>query len=284
MPEFQDYWQYRFTATPEWKEILPGLLNDLPFEGFEETEEDLIAYALIGENGEDLIRRLMELQQSYPFQFERLWFPGQNWNEVWESNFHPVQVGDFCRVRALFHPPDSGVLHEIVIQPQMAFGTGHHETTFMMMETMAGLDFKGARVFDFGCGTGILGILAAKMGASSVIGVDIEKPAYENAQENIRLNQVSGFEVVLGDLDAVPESGFDIILANINRNVILATLPALYQKTRTDGILLVSGILIREKDRVTEAAAHAGFSLSVYKELGDWSCYWFDKRAHNQPV
>ncbi len=277
MPEFQDYWQYRISANAEQKEILLGLLGELPFEGFEETEEDLIAYAPIDENGEDLIRSLMELQETFSFQFERQWFPGRNWNAIWESSFHPVSVGDFCQVRALFHPPASGVVHEIVIQPQMAFGTGHHETTYMMMETMAGLDFNGAKVLDFGCGTGILGILACKMGAGSAVGVDIEKPAFENALENIQINRVSGFEVVLGDLDAVPGSGFDIVLANINRNVILATLPSLYQKTKHGGTLLVSGILTREKDMVTEAATTAGFSLSSAQERGDWSCFRFDK-------
>ena len=277
MSNYKDYWQYRITPETPQKAALADLLGSLPFEGIEETETELLAYAPIEEDGEELVRRLIELQSVVPFQFEREWFPGQNWNEVWESNFQPVAVGDFCYIRALFHTPRPDVRHEIIIQPQMAFGTGHHETTYMMMQTMSALEFSGKNVLDFGCGTGILGILAAKLGAASIIGVDIEKPAFENTQENLELNRTERFEVRLGDLDAVPETGFDILLANINRNVILATLPALYQKLKTGGTLLVSGILTKEKDLVSGAAADAGFRLASAMERGDWSCFRFEK-------
>ena len=123
MSNYKDYWQYRITPETPQKAALADLLGSLPFEGIEETETELLAYAPIEEDGEELVRRLIELQSVVPFQFEREWFPGQNWNEVWESNFQPVAVGDFCYIRALFHTPRPDVRHEIIIQPQMAFGT-----------------------------------------------------------------------------------------------------------------------------------------------------------------
>ncbi len=264
-------WRYDFTLPTEQAEILLAWLGDLPFYAFEETETGISAYA--GESGgtADLEAQLVLLAETIPFVFTRNALEEQNWNALWESRFHPVRVGDFCGIRAEFHPPFEGVLHDLVIQPKMAFGTGHHETTFMMVRLMETLPFNGRRVLDFGCGTGILGILAAQRGAAWVDAVDIEAPAVENTEENALRNGVSAqIAVFHGDLNALPDASYQIILANINRNVILDALPALKHKLDRGGTLLISGILSSDREMVFTATERNGFQLISQEMRGDW--------------
>ena len=237
-------WQFFFPERPQRSELLLAWLEDFPFDAFQESEAGLFAYLAAGADPDEVEARLAQLPDGIGTPYQKELLPSQNWNALWESNFNPVQVGEFCGIRATFHPPFRNVRHELVIQPKMAFGTGHHETTFMMVGLMENLPFQDREVFDFGCGTGILAILAAKLGAASVDAVDIEAAAVENTLENARVNQTSDqIKVFHGDLDAVPFRTYDFILANINRNVILGTLPALYQRLRDGGMLLISGIL-----------------------------------------
>ena len=264
-------WQFFFPERPNRSELLLAWLADFPFDAFQESEEGLLAYLAAGADPNEVEARLAELPEGIgiPYQIELL--PDQNWNALWEANFSPVQVGEFCGIRATFHPPFQNVQHELVIQPKMAFGTGHHETTYMMVGLMEDLSFQGSEVFDFGCGTGILAILAAKLGATSVDAVDIEAAAVENTLENARVNQTGDqIAVFHGDLDAVPLRQYDFILANINRNVILATLPALYQRLRNGGTLLISGILDADRETVFEAAREAGFHINLFTGKGTW--------------
>ena len=264
-------WQFFFPERPNRSELLLAWLADFPFDAFQESEEGLLAYLAAGADPKEVEARLAELPEGIgiPYQIELL--PDQNWNALWEANFSPVQVGEFCGIRATFHPPFQNVQHELVIQPKMAFGTGHHETTYMMVGLMEDLSFQGSEVFDFGCGTGILAILAAKLGATSVDAVDIEAAAVENTLENARVNQTGDqIAVFHGDLDAVPLRQYDFILANINRNVILATLPALYQRLRNGGTLLISGILDADRETVFEAAREAGFHINLFTGKGTW--------------
>jgi ribosomal protein L11 methyltransferase len=197
--------------------------------------------------------------------------PEENWNIQWESHFSPISVNDFCYVRADFHPSVTGFKHELVITPRMAFGTGHHETTYMMMEAMENIPFKDTFVFDFGCGTGILAILAVKLGAKKVIALDIEEPAVENAIDNATLNGVGDYiDVFAGDLKAVSLSGQDVILANINRNVILDELPTLKNQLSPFGLLLISGILWSDWDLIMDKASSQGLNLVSKNQKGDW--------------
>jgi len=198
---------------------------------------------------------------------------------LWESNFQPIQIHDFCAIRADFHPANTSVKHEIVIHPKMAFGTGHHETTFMMMSTMETIPFANKKVLDYGCGTGILAILAAKLEADTVQAIDIDPLSYENTLENIEKNQSEGIHTMLGELEKMSDSDFDIILANINRNVIIANLPTLFSKLRPDGLLLISGILQTDETLVTSHIKNAGFLVLDTLNKGEWLCIKLKKQG-----
>ncbi len=260
-----------FTArSPTQAELLIAFLSDFPFYSFVEEEAILQAYIKAEDWSDDLKSELdkIDLIQETPYEIKFL--PYTNWNAVWESNFQPIEVPGFCGVRASFHPPFKQVKHEILIDPEMAFGTGHHETTFMMMQLMEAIDFKQKRVFDYGCGTGILAILADKMGAKFIEAVDIEKPAYENTLVNAQKNETQNIHTIHGTLQDVLGTGFQIILANINRNVILSSLASLNTKLTKDGLILLSGILKIDFEKVKLAAEKEGFTYIKHLSKGDW--------------
>lgn len=306
-----DYWKYILLANPETSEILVAYLAEAPFDTFEETEGGLNAYLSASTppptpppnergdvedsamyatsplpfgggagGGVDVDALLTDLQQQFDFTWDKTFIPGQNWNEIWESNFPPVVVGDFCAVRADFHQPVAGVKHELVINPKMAFGTGHHETTWQCIAAMEHLPMQGNKVLDFGCGTGVLAILASKLGAAEVEAVDIEEESYRNTLENSAVNHVTNIKVRCGTLADVHGCDFDGILANINRNVILDSLPALAGLLKPGGWLLVSGILLQDENVVTDAAAGAGFEKKKRSERGNWLCLEFWKHSN----
>lgn len=275
------YFQYMVEVAPEWRDVLLALFSQMAFESFEETGNGFLAFLPPDADRSTLEENLNELQRRYPFRYEVEQLPDRNWNTVWESNFQPIRVGDFCGVRADFHPEMEGVRYEVVINPKMAFGTGHHETTFMMMQLMETIDFREAGVLDYGCGTGILAILAAKMGARRVEAVDIEAAAFENTRENAVLNAVSSrIKAVHGTLEDCSSKLYDIVLANINRNVILASLPALYEKISPAGTLLVSGILLSDEMLVSAKARALGFQEKARTERGEWCCLVFVARPN----
>lgn len=266
-----NYLQFTFPAAADLQEILVALLGELSFEIFEEGPEALQAFVQMPPDVAAFSAEVEEIVAPFQVEFTVLEIPYQNWNSIWESNFQPITVGDFCGVRADFHAPMQGVQHEIIINPKMAFGTGHHETTHMVMQLMEDIDFKDKTVFDFGCGTGILAILAAKLGAKTIDAVDIEPPSFENTLENAKINQVSAaIHALLGDLSVVEGSGYDIILANINRGVILDAFPTLQQKLKQGGILLISGILKTDRELVLAEASQHGFSPVHSLEKGNW--------------
>ncbi|MCC6462184.1 MAG: 50S ribosomal protein L11 methyltransferase [Saprospiraceae bacterium] len=272
------YWKYTILTAPESAEILLAYLAEAPFDTFEETPEGLDAYlpAPSDEATVPVDALLDELQASFEFSWSKAFLPAQNWNKIWESNFQPVIVEDFCAVRADFHPPIAGVQHELVINPKMAFGTGHHETTWMCLRALRELPCAGAQLLDYGCGTGVLAILAARLGAAQAEAVDIEEESYRNTLENSAANGVaSQITARCGTLEAVQGRDFDGTLANINRNVILDSLPRLAELLKPGGWLLVSGILATDGDLVTEAAAQAGFVRQTLDQRGNWLCLRF---------
>lgn len=183
-----DYIEIDIKTSEETAEMLMALLGDLPFEMFEENSEGVKAYIKKKDYSEDIDAYLSELQDAIDFSFEKNEIEGQNWNEVWESNFHPLRIGDFCGIRATFHESLQPIEHELIINPKMAFGTGHHETTHLMIEAMQHLDLKGKTVLDYGCGTGILSFLAKKLGAGVLEAIDNDYPAYESTVENAEIN------------------------------------------------------------------------------------------------
>lgn len=267
-----DYWQFIFTNDTAFNEVLIAFVGEMPFDTFEENETGFSAFIPAEFFTKSIENQLIELKKEFDFDFEKKFIKGQNWNEIWESNFHPILVDDFCSIRADFHSPPENVRFDLVINPKMAFGTGHHETTRMMIRAMEHLDFEDKKVFDFGCGTGILAILAAKMGASAVEAIDIEEAAFQNSLENCEKNNVSNVEAHTGVLSDVRGGNFDVILANINRNVILESLSALKTSLNKNGYLLISGFLQEDVERMKSEIMKV--KLFPEKELkeGNWVC------------
>ncbi len=275
-----NYFQYHFQCSPEVAEILPAFLGELPFEIFEDAPDGLLGYMPETVDLQHVESEIGELASQFTFTFSRELIPGQNWNELWESNFQPVVVGDFCAVRADFHEPfGDKVKHELVINPKMAFGTGHHETTWMCLAALEKLPLAGAKLFDYGCGTGILGILASRLGAGEIEAVDIEQESFLNTVENCEVNGIHNLTVRCGTLAEVQGNDFDGILANINRNVILDSLPRLAALTKAGGWLLVSGILREDEGVVVAAAEAVGFVKLELWARGNWLCIHFEKPA-----
>jgi ribosomal protein L11 methyltransferase len=263
-------------ADQQTKETLMALLSSLDFfTGFEETENGLIAYAEESVYDEVAVN---EIIAPWDLTFERELIAKRNWNAEWEKNFEPVIIDGFCSVRAYFHPKPEGIPYDIVITPKMSFGTGHHATTALMMEFMRGLDFNGKEVFDFGTGTGILAILAEMLGAKKILAIDNDEWSVENAIENCERNQVTKVDIKLAtadDLEANRE--FDIILANINRHILLAYMLRMASQLKAGGTLLLSGILPDDIDMIREAATTAGFIYQNEKTMNNWVCMQFGK-------
>ena len=201
----------------------------------------------------------------------------ENWNAVWESNFEPVRVGDFVGIRANFHPSfDPKVQYEIQITPKMSFGTGHHATTFTVMQLMENLDFRGKSVYDFGTGTGILAILAEMLGASEVLAVDNDPWCIENSEENLQANGSSKITIQLVDAAFQPRD-FDIIIANVNRHIIEANLEALTQVSNSTSTLILSGLLIEDQDDIISLAQKNNWQFIQSQPLDGWVSLLFNK-------
>ncbi len=264
-----DYYKISITAPTQKQEIIIAILAELGYEGFEQEEFSLKTYRPEDNFDEPTLQQLADqLEFSYKVKL----IPNQNWNALWEANFQPIQINDFCAIRADFHPSFPDVQHEITVNPKMAFGTGHHETTYMMMEQMEQLSFKNKKVLDFGCGTGILSILAEKLGASSTHALDNDPLSFENTKENMAVNNTNNIQVQLGVLPDVQENNFDIILANINRSVILNTLSQLFQKIKKGGMILFSGILKSDENMLRQKLQKVGFDILNSQYKGDWIC------------
>lgn len=246
------------------KETLIAQLASIGYEAFEEMPETLKAF--IPSTHFDKAELLMVLG-SLPFQ--ELEIEKQNWNELWESNFEPVQVEDFVGIRASFHDAIKGVVHEIVITPKMSFGTGHHATTYLVMLAMRNLLWEGKTVFDFGTGTGILAILAEKLGANQIWAIDNDDWCIENATENIAINQCQFIQVEKADT-AEAEKRFDIILANINKHIILENIPFLDRAIQKAGTILLSGLLVEDEADILKACESVGWKHQFTNTRNGW--------------
>lgn len=257
-------------ADPSESDILMAHLADYPFYSFVESATQLEAYITADDWSEALEARVRQLRVTFPVDYEVDFLPYENWNAVWEANFQPIRVKDFCGIRAGFHPSFAGVEYEILIDPEMAFGTGHHATTYLVMELMQSLAFTDKLVFDFGCGTGILGILAAQMGATLVDAVDVSLPAFENTLKNARVNGVNNIHAVHGTIEKIIREDYDVILANINRNVILEAMDTLFRKVKQQGLVILSGILQDDLQVVKQAALSSGFQFEKHLEKAGW--------------
>lgn len=231
------------SCNEEQKEIITAMLSDWPFESFSEEEATLCAFIKDSDftpNRSSIEAYLNQCGHKYTIEtIEQV-----NWNALWESNFEPIRVEERCIIRAPFHPIDPTFEYDIEIMPKMSFGTGHHATTYLMIAEIMDGSWSGLHGLDMGSGTGVLSIMAAKMGAKNIDAVDIDEWAYENAHENITSNNVASQIVpILGDATAIKDKSYDFILANINRNILLADMGRYVESLKKDGILIVSGIL-----------------------------------------
>jgi len=264
-----NYVQVQVNSTDtEQHELLIALLADTGFEGFEETGTALMAFIKEAEFNK---AALDEVIASLNLNYTSSVIPRQNWNAKWESSFEPVIVNDFASVRAAFHPPVKNVRHEIIITPKMSFGTGHHATTFLMMGQMADLDLAGKTVLDFGTGTAVLAILAEKMGAADVDAIDNDDWSIENSKENIKANDSSAITLHKADTIQAGKT-YDIILANINLNVILANLAAIVKVSRTGTLVLLSGFLKDDEATLSEKLSVYDISHARTVQKGEWIC------------
>jgi ribosomal protein L11 methyltransferase len=257
-------------------EIITAFLGGMGFDTFEMTENGVDAYISDRNLTEEVRANVLDLQSKFGFTFDVEEIQPQNWNAEWEANFKPVIVEGFCAVRASFHEPIENVKFELVINPKMAFGTGHHETTYMVMDMMQKLDFENKTVFDYGCGTGILAILAAKLKAKYIDAVDIENESYLNTIENSEINEVNNINTIEGTLENITGDNYDIILANINRHVILNSLKTLRQKLTKNGAIIFSGILVEDETLVRKALENHQFNIQKVVSRNNWICILAD--------
>ncbi len=263
-----NYFAFTFeNITIEQSEQLVALLSEQNFDGFEENELQLKAF-IIGDLFDQSF--LDATLQGYPeVIYNKRVIENINWNQQWESSFEPVLVDDFVAVRAGFHLPILTVQHEIIITPKMSFGTGHHNTTFLMMQQMKALDFKGKEVFDFGTGTAILAILAEKLGAKKVFAIDNDEWSINNSIENIEQNNCK--TITVQEHSTIPDLyKYDIILANINLNVITANINALKEVAKLGCTLLLSGFLKENESTLKATVELAGFQYGHTVQKGQW--------------
>lgn len=265
----QNFTKYTFNST---NEILVARLFALGFDSFQELEASSEGYILDDMITDDLNAQVKKIAEIHEAEYKIEKLDNKNWNEIWEANFEPVSVGNFCTVRADFHEADPSVTHDIIINPKMAFGTGHHETTYMMIDTMSDLDMNDKSVFDFGCGTAVLAILAKRLGSARTLAIDIEEESASNSNENAEVNDVIGIDIrqaVIQDLE--PEK-FEVVLANINRQVLLDTADMIAAHQNKGDTLLVSGVMHQDEQIVETRFNEAGYKRHSIKSRGEWLC------------
>jgi ribosomal protein L11 methyltransferase len=264
-------------------ESLIALLAEIGFEGFEETEEALSAFVAEPDYPEsDLNNIISKLNLTYTKSI----IEDQNWNLLWEQSYepvlvlHPVDQRPWINIRADFHPSRTDVEQEWLVTPKMSFGTGHHETTCLMLEYLGLTDLQGKTVLDLGTGTGILAIGASRFGASRVVAIDNEPWTVENCRENAAVNDCKEIQVLLGDnLQEITEK-FDLILANINLNILIRLMDEMLERLNADGFIIMSGILEADISILDEKMRQRGFQLHSVRKKGNWVAI----RFHAQPV
>jgi ribosomal protein L11 methyltransferase len=273
-----NYFEARLTLNPDYNDILMAELGQIGYESFVETDEGLSAYITEAEFDAVKLQQVVDdYQHLTPITFEYEQLETKNWNEEWERNYQPIEVAGQIRVRASYHTPDPAFKYDIVIDPKMSFGTGHHETTTLVMEQQLSLDHQGKSVLDVGSGTGILAILAEMLGANRLTAFDIEEWAYLNAVENAALNGCNHITVFQGTIEDCPADTYDIVLANINRNILLREIPIYVQFLKGGGTLMVSGFYEFDIADIVQKAQEVDLKVITKKTLNQWAVLRFEK-------
>ena len=273
------YIEYTFDVEPvhPWSEILIAELAAVQFESFVEAETGVLAYiqkkdwhsailssiALLSKTNVSISFRWKEIEQI-------------NWNQAWEDNFNPITIHGQCYIRAPFHPEKKDIPLEIIIEPKMSFGTGHHETTYMMSDYVLELPVASRSIVDIGCGTGILAILAKKRGAARTVAIDIDSWCFENTLENCQRNQTESIEVRLGSCRVLEGEYFDMVIANINRNVLLAELPAYKKLLTNNGKLILSGFYTEDLSQIKSLCSNLDLKYVSHKIRNNWVAAYFE--------
>ena len=271
---------FSFPAIEEFQQdLLIAELAEVGFNTFEDVQGGFAAFIEAATFDEG---RLIEVLEEFKGQFEYNYtvseVAAENWNEAWEKNFEPLIIAGQCYVRATFHEPRPEFPYEIVIDPKMAFGTGHHQTTTMMMEYILSMDCTNKRVLDMGCGTGILAILASKRGASELVAIDNDEVCFESTKENTELNGIHNIEAAFGGKEAIPNQNFDFILANINRNILLDQIDRYNDVLKSGGEIFFSGFYeTPDLGMIKEECSKFNIQYKDHKKIGDWVAARFQK-------
>jgi len=274
------YTEVTFLIEPvdPWRDVLMTELADIGYDSFEEGPDspkgggELRGYVRSDRFDAGALRQLLALRDPHvQVSWQHREIPDRNWNAEWERSFQPVEVGRDVRIRADFHPAAEGFTHELIITPRMAFGTGHHATTRMMVQAMLDLAIREKDICDLGCGTGVLAILAERMGARHCDAFDIDPGAVDNARENVERNGCIRVQCATGVADALVGHSYDVILANIERNVLLDAMPLLSAAMKPGAALLLSGFVVTDRHMLAQRAREHGLELAERMNDGDWA-------------
>ncbi|MCF8294670.1 MAG: 50S ribosomal protein L11 methyltransferase [Bacteroidales bacterium] len=258
-------------------EIFSAVLFSLGAESIVDHVTSLQAYVPEDSFTLDFREQLHELVHRYQMSYEWQWLEEKNWNAEWEKDFEPVQVEDICMVRAPFHPKIPSVKYDIIIEPKMSFGTGHHETTWLVLNQMSNVNFVGKKVLDMGSGTGVLAIFAVKLGAVHADAIDNDSWAYENCRENIDMNETPAVIPLLGDAGLLVDKKYDVVLANINRNTLIKDMPLYVGAMNPGASLLVSGFFLNDMSEVRKAAEANELKYIAHQIKNNWVVIEFQK-------
>lgn len=266
------YIEYNFKLSPKepTTEILIAELGSVGFESFVENEDGVTAYIQKVAWTADILAPVFVLSSGeFAIEYTQSEVAQTNWNAEWEKNFNPIQVDDLVSIRAPFHE-NPNLKYDIVIEPKMSFGTGHHETTHMMVQHLLQLDLKDKKVLDMGCGTGILAIFAEMKGAKPLDAIDIDTWCYENSIENVERNECKNISVYEGDASLLKSKKYDVIIANINRNILLMDMEVYANCLNENGVLLLSGFYKEDIPTIDAAVAKCGLKLEATIQRNNW--------------
>lgn len=275
-----NYLAYTFSnpSNENLKDMFVELLGEIGFDSFMDTDDGFTAYCAETAFDKEGLDELLQMEQLADVQvINKELIPDQDWNATWEASYEPAVIDETCRIRAPFHEPDNSYKYDLCIEPKMSFGTAHHETTSQIIKLMLTEDFKGKDVLDMGSGTGVLAILAKKLGSATTVAIDNDEWAYRNALDNIKMNDENDIIVELGDANSLNNRQFDIIIANINRNILLRDMKEYVKCLRKNGKIFFSGFYESDLILIKKEAERLGLSYLNHVKKNEWTAAVFVK-------